>query len=816
MTTTPSRRPWIVALIAAAAVTALLAVPASRVRPAVNLVDLLPEGSPAAADYRVFLTHFGGTERVFALVSGPADADSELVASAQELVAERLRATGLLHDVRSGLDPADEAFFVRWVLPRRVLLEEPDLARLWATIAPDALRTRALAIRDRVLAPSSPVERPLLRTDPLGLAAADPFVGLADGIPVDPVSGCFQTGTPIIGLVLAAAATSELDATGGRTLLAAVAAADAELKARFGDGWTVQAIGGPLYAAHDEAVIRSDLSRTVTSSLLGCLVVLLIAFAGWRLPAVAGLTVAVGLVWTAGLVGLVLGGVSAISLGFAAVLIGLGIDYSIHGGARFREQVLDGRPAAAAAGAAMRDCGAGIAASAATTAAAFGVLAAAHFRPLQELGVVVAGGILAMLAATAMVGFGLLAIGAGGRRGAADPAWQAIGSAVTAAVGLGNRRRVAVLIAAAALTVLAVPGLLRLRIDADPRAVRPEDHPAAAAEEVLATRFGLGSDTVTVVVSGADTDQALHHADAVTRLLTDVAPAGTAVLSPSRWLVDRATAELRLQLLQPLSLATAAAELRAELQRAGLDPHGFGAGFDALDAFAAGRDPGPPPETAWPAWLGDLIHRDDGRTWIAVRARLPAGSWPDGPPAELMVALQAADPEIAVASSLRLAADLRRLASGDLRRLGALAFGAILAVVAVSFRLRLRPTLLAMAPVVLGTVWSLGLWGALGRPLDLVTLAVLPILLGIGIDDGLHAVHGAARAGGLVLSVQASGRAMTLTTLTTCVGFGSLAVSHLPGLRHAAGLVPLGVMACLIATLVVLPALTWAAVPEPR
>jgi hypothetical protein len=159
-----------------------------------------------------------------------------------------------------------------------------------------------------------------------------------------------------------------------------------------------------------------------------------------------------------------------------------------------------------------------------------------------------------------------------------------------------------------------------------------------------------------------------------------------------------------------------------------------------------------------------------------------------------------------VASSLRLAADLRRLASGDLRRLGVLAFGAILAVVAVSFRLRSRPTLLAMAPVVLGTVWALGAWGALGRPLDLVTLAVLPILLGIGIDDGLHALQGARLHGGVVASLRENGRAMALTTLTTCAGFGSLVASRVPSLRGGGALVAAGTALCLVATLVVLPA----------
>jgi len=48
---------------------------------------------------------------------------------------------------------------------------------------------------------------------------------------------------------------------------------------------------------------------------------------------------------------------------------------------------------------------------------------------------------------------------------------------------------------------------------------------------------------------------------------------------------------------------------------------------------------------------------------------------------------------------------------------------------------------------------------------------------------------------------------MILITLTTGVGFGSLGSSRVPGIQNAGTLVALGVLACLAATFVVLPAL---------
>ena len=56
-------------------------------------------------------------------------------------------------------------------------------------------------------------------------------------------------------------------------------------------------------------------------------------------------------------------------------------------------------------------------------------------------------------------------------------------------------------------------------------------------------------------------------------------------------------------------------------------------------------------------------------------------------------------------------------------------------------------------------------------------------------------------------TIESSGLAMILIALTTGVGFGSLGSSRVPGIQNAGILVALGVIACLAATFLVLPAL---------
>ena len=171
-----------------------------------------------------------------------------------------------------------------------------------------------------------------------------------------------------------------------------------------------------------------------------------------------------------------------------------------------------------------------------------------------------------------------------------------------------------------------------------------------------------------------------------------------------------------------------------------------------------------------------------------------------------MEAVERAAPGAAVASVPRLGAELRRVVLDDFRRLGGWSLAAVLAVVLITFRGRPRPSLLALLPVGMGCLWTLGLAGLLEVPLDPFTVVVAPLLVGIGIDDGLHALAGARVHGGLAASLTENGRAMTLTTLTTCAGFGSLVASRVPSLRAGGLLVAAGTALCLLATLWLLPA----------
>lgn len=798
---------WILALGLLLTVAALW--PASRLRIDADPAALMPRGSAAAADYRVYLERFGGLEQVFVLIlAGPEVGEADLVAASDRL-AGLLGESPEVARARSGLEEEDLEFLRRYVAPRAPLLLGDDWRRVVEErIEPEAIRRRVARIRsDAFGLPGSPRSL-LLASDPFGFTEAlAALQARSDGLPVDAFTGAFLSPDGDAALIVVTPTRTEIDPEGGRALAAALRAAS-DTVSESQPGLEFLAAGGPLYAAEDEQLIKRDVRISLIGSAVACVALLVLAFGGVRLPLAVLAGVAFGLIWTAAALRLSIGAVTAAGLGFSAVLIGLGIDYGIHGATRFRQHLLDGGSPGDALGSALRSSGVGVLTSALTTAGAFAVLAAAHFRPLRELGIMVAVGIVCILLTSTMIGAPMALLSSGRESGAPGRAWLWLGRAVELVTGFASRRAVVCLAALGLLSAFALWGLTRLSIDPDLRTFRSVEHSAFEAESHLAGRFGVGLDTATIVVSGAELETVMEKAERARDLVLAAAGEDVTISSAADWLSGPSPASVRLQALRELPLSEAATRFESELTGAGLAPSYFRPGLDALRELAAGRDPGPAPVEVWPDWLRELVRPADGSVFAALKLRLPEGRWPEGPPADLVRELR----EVAgghVASATLVGAELRQLAAADLRALSGLALAAVALVVLISFRGHAGHSLLALTPVLLGALWSLGLWGALGRPLDLASLAVLPIVLGIGLDDGLHALHALRRApgSGFVVAVREVGRAMLLTTATTCIAFGSLAATSVPGLRNAGLLVSLGVLGCLVATLVVLPAL---------
>jgi hopanoid biosynthesis associated RND transporter like protein HpnN len=145
---------------------------------------------------------------------------------------------------------------------------------------------------------------------------------------------------------------------------------------------------------------------------------------------------------------------------------------------------------------------------------------------------------------------------------------------------------------------------------------------------------------------------------------------------------------------------------------------------------------------------------------------------------------------------------------GGLERAGMYAFGVITIVLLIDFRRPAR-TLLALLPLVLAVLFSLGVLGMCGIPLNPANMIAFPLILGVGVDNGVHVLHDYLLRGvrGAPPISHAIGRGVLVKALTTMIGFGTLMLSTERGLVGLGLILTLGVGCSMVTSLVLLPAL---------
>jgi predicted RND superfamily exporter protein len=147
----------------------------------------------------------------------------------------------------------------------------------------------------------------------------------------------------------------------------------------------------------------------------------------------------------------------------------------------------------------------------------------------------------------------------------------------------------------------------------------------------------------------------------------------------------------------------------------------------------------------------------------------------------------------------------------------------IFVVMACGFR-SLRLGLISIVPNLFPMAVTAAFLVATGRPLQMTSVIVFSICLGIAVDDTIHFINrfqrelprdGDVRAA-ILRSYRAVGSAMIMTSAVLVVGFGSLQISEMPTTRLFSGLSCLTILAALVGDLVILPAMLRVFVPDRR
>jgi hypothetical protein len=134
------------------------------------------------------------------------------------------------------------------------------------------------------------------------------------------------------------------------------------------------------------------------------------------------------------------------------------------------------------------------------------------------------------------------------------------------------------------------------------------------------------------------------------------------------------------------------------------------------------------------------------------------------------------------------------------------ALGAIALLVLLHFR-SLASVVLALVPVVVGSIWLGGLMGFNDVPLNPANIMTLPLVIGIGVTNGIHILNRFAEERQPGILAKSTGKAVLVSGLTTIAGFGSLVLAEHQGIRSLGYVMATGVATCMIAALTFLPAL---------
>ncbi len=135
-----------------------------------------------------------------------------------------------------------------------------------------------------------------------------------------------------------------------------------------------------------------------------------------------------------------------------------------------------------------------------------------------------------------------------------------------------------------------------------------------------------------------------------------------------------------------------------------------------------------------------------------------------------------------------------------------LAFIVIILLLFLDFR-NLKFTLISLIPLILGCIWMLGFLVVSQIYFTWMTVMIVPMIIGIGIDDGVHIIHRyrIEGKGSSPLVLRTTGKAVLLTSLTTMIGFGSLTFSKMVGYQQFGLTLAIGIGLLFLFSIVILP-----------
>lgn len=609
---------------------------------------------------------------------------------------------------------------------------------------------------------------------------------------------------------------------------------------------------GEVALAYDELETASRGALFTGLLSLGLVAsILIIGLRSWQLISAAVITLVTGLIWTSGFAALAIGSLNLISIAFAVLYIGLGIDYSIHLCLRYQELTAQQVAKSAALQTALGDIGRSLLICTITTATGFYAFIPTSFAGVSELGLIAGTGMVISLILNLSLLPALLYL---------FPLQQAArqpkaGNHLASVLLPFTSHPRPVLLAALATAVIAALLLPSVRFDANPLHLRDAQSESVRTFNKLLKSSNSSPWSIALTVQGRDKT-------ARRVALLKESPVVGRVVSIEQFIPDHQ--QDKIAILQDLALILGA-ELSATEPVPVSEPEKQ---IKALEKFQARLDHYRPTDNISEATLNNL--KNNLQAWLqGLKAQGPEqqtlrlthlqqsllGTLPlqlqqlntaltaqpvqistlpeslarrwltdngvyrievqpkktldtDADLQEFVTAVQAIAPEATESAVYNLEAG--KVVVKAFKQALLLAFS-VITILLLVFMPHKQDVVLVLVPLLLAAAITGALTVLLNLPFNYANVIALPLLLGVGVDSGIHMVHRfrTTQAAEENLLGSSTTQAVLLSTLTTICSFGSLAFSPHPGAASMGKMLSIGIGATLVCVLIVLPALLY-------
>jgi predicted RND superfamily exporter protein len=630
-------------------------------------------------------------------------------------------------------------------------------------------------------------------------------------------------------------------------------------------------LSGQIAREYDEQThAQQSIGYTSVFAMIAILIFLIVSFRMWVAPLLAIINLMVGIIWAMGTAGIMVGQLNLLTATLSVVLLGLGIDFSIHLISGFTEWRAAGDSIGEALDKTFLKSGKGIITGGLTTACAFLTLNVSSAKGMKEMGLVAGFGLIAIMIATLLVLPVMLVFRERGidRRREKGKAKQFVQRDISFKF-LGrscewlSRRYVFTILTGLILSGLLAWSAVKIRWDYDFRNMEPKGLQSVELIDTILEKFDLSMEYAMLLTDSLEESRGL--AESYREISTVALANDISIYLPTpeeqQKRIDQIS-EIRRKMesatLNPAVTKDDMAVFKEEMARLEMNiieiqDMAFLGGQDKVDNKCK-KIVGDPENEESRSLIQELFQSIETYEDLTAE-RLSQFQHRFAPRFKESVILMSSMEPIRLEELPSSVLDgytnparnkylvtiypsgdiyngefLNRFVE-DLERVSEKATGmppltialvkvfgrdgrnAVLLTLAIVFLLLWidfkKPSyaLTAMIPLALGVFWMVGLMNLTGIALSIMSVMGLPLIIGIGIDDGVHIMHRWKNEGnGRIYTVFSStGKAILLTSLTTMLAFGSMVFSVFPAWGQFGGSLFYGVGACFLTTVVILP-----------